>query len=436
MNIIFRLFVIVFIVGTALVVTGESKTDVNTVEKEKSWNKKVSKIMTDEKYLGNRFNSIVEIIGYGATFTTKDVNSAFKKWLRSVQQLDGGLSLIHFTPDMLSEENKDKFNKAILGINREDIVDKLNALNVVIDHSPEKITGAFGGLINPQFGMYAKSDMSIYWLEYFLSKKNVDINNWKKHTPMEGAINAINYKVAELLILHGYKPNAKDFEFIQGKIVEVKEDDIGQYNKESTIEAIHKIETLLRGTIHAADKCTCPSDYGQSKKPVHQIHPDKKQGIMICNLEREMGEIPSKSETYLPMDFGVYRCGEKKPLLIFDNVHEECCSLKKDETSFTLTDIVSTIPSDDKFPLKISYTIYYPNGAIPAVKAELINEDKITKEMLSQPLVGEVPNDSNKLGVFIKALQCDVKTNKYENRTRLAQRTNVHPTKHFWPPIK
>ena len=168
-----------------------------------------------------------------------------------------------------------------------------------------------------------------------------------------------------------------------------------------------KIKT---STIHTADKCTCPSDNGQSNKPVHQIHPDKKQGIMICNLESGMDEVSPKSDTYLPMDFGVYRCGEKKPLLIFDNVHEESCSLKKDKTSFTLMSAVSMI--DERNMLQISYTIYYPNGAIPAVKAELINEDKITKEMLSRPLVGEIPNDSNKLGIYIKALQGNVKTNK------------------------
>ncbi len=246
----FTFIALVLMIGATLVATTEPK--INKAKKEKilvqeKINKKILKIMTSGECQGSRAENIEYLVNSGKQITRKSVGIVFGEWLKSVQRRDGDFLLIHFTPDMLSEEHKDKFKRTIIGINREEVIDKLNALNVVIDHSPEKITGAFGGLINPRFGMYTKSDMSIYWLEYFLSKKNVDVNNWKKHTPMEGAIYAINYKVAKLLIQHGYKPNNKDFEFIQEEIAEVKEDDIGQYHQESTIEAIHKIETLLVG---------------------------------------------------------------------------------------------------------------------------------------------------------------------------------------------
>ena len=251
---IFSLVIALMAVSTVLVVTGELKSEVNTVEnsrliEQKKVNERIQKIMTSGEYLGSRAENIEGLVNSGKEITQKSVGIVFAEWLRSAQRRDGDFSLIHFTPNMLSEENKDKFNTAIQGINREEVIDKLKALDIVIDHSSEKITGVFWDLINPKFGMFAKSDMSIHWLEYFLSKKNVDVNNWEKRTPMGGAIYTKNYDVAKLLIKYGYKPNDKDFESIQRGIVEVKEDDTATVDQEKSLEALSQIETLLMDNI-------------------------------------------------------------------------------------------------------------------------------------------------------------------------------------------
>jgi len=59
-------------------------------------------------------------------------------------------------------------------------------------------------------------------LEYFLSNKNIDINNWGKRTPMSNAINENNYNIAKLFIKYGYKPNDKDYVSIQEQMVTLK----------------------------------------------------------------------------------------------------------------------------------------------------------------------------------------------------------------------
>lgn len=251
---LFSLVIVVMAFSSVLVITGESKMDENIVEKEKlleqkKLNKRILKIMTSGEYLGYRAENIGYLVDSGKKITRKSVGIVFAEWLKSSQRRDGDFSLIHFTPDMLSEENKDKFNESIQGINREEIIDKLKALDIVIDHSSEKITGVFGELINPKFDMFHKSDMAHHWLEYFLSKRNVNVNNWDKRTPMGGAIYTKNYDVAKLLIKYGYKPNDKDFEFIQEEIVEVKEDDTATVDQESSLEALSKIETLLMDNI-------------------------------------------------------------------------------------------------------------------------------------------------------------------------------------------
>ena len=251
---LFSLVIVVMAFSSVLVITGESKIDANIMEKdklleEKKLNKKILKIMVSEEYLGSRAENIKYLIDSGKEITRKSVGIVFAEWLKSAQRRDGDLSLIHFTPDMLSEENKDKFNESIQGINRKEIIDKLKALDMVIDHSSPKTTGVFGELINPKFDIFHKSDMSHHWLEYFLSKRNVNVNNWEKRTPMGGAIYTKNYDVAKLLIKYGYKPNDKDFDSIQRGIVEVKEDDTATVDQEKSLEALSKIEILLMENI-------------------------------------------------------------------------------------------------------------------------------------------------------------------------------------------
>jgi len=239
---------ITLVVGLVLITNGEPNMKENLSkqqEKQKSWNKKVSKIMIDEKYLGNRSNSIVEIIGYGATFTTKDVNSAFEGWLSSAQQREGDLSLIHFTPDMLTESNKDKFNNAIQGINRNEVIDKLKALELVINNTPKIDSSIFYRLINSKYNLYHKSDMSAHWLEYFLSKEKVDINSYGYKSLMSYAIQANNFPATQILIGASYKVIDKDFDYIRDHIIDIQENDEGTVDKEKAFEALRKIETLL-----------------------------------------------------------------------------------------------------------------------------------------------------------------------------------------------
>ena len=250
----FSLVIVIMAVSTVLVVTGESKSEVSIVEnsrlvEQKKVNKRILKIMTSGEYLGSRAENIEGLVDSGKEITRKSVGIVFDEWLKSAQRRDGDSLLIHFTPEMLSKANKDKFNTVIQGINREEIIDKLKALDIVIDHSSEKITGVFWDLINPKFDMFHKSDMSHHWIEYFLLKRNVDVNNWKKRTPMGGVIYTKNYDVAKLLIKYGYKPNDKDFESIQREIVEVKEDDTATVDQEKSLEALSKIETLLMENI-------------------------------------------------------------------------------------------------------------------------------------------------------------------------------------------
>ena len=139
---IFSLIALVISVGATLVVIGESK--MNTVDRQKMFDKRPLKIMRDDKYLHNRSREMELAIKAGAVITNEKIEMILHEWLISVERRNGNeeASLIHFTPDMLSEENKDKFNKSILGIgiNREEVIDKLKALNIAIDHSSEKIT--------------------------------------------------------------------------------------------------------------------------------------------------------------------------------------------------------------------------------------------------------------------------------------------------------
>jgi len=102
MNIIFRLFVLVFILGAALVVIGESK--MNTVDRQKMFDKRPLKIMRDDKYLHNRSGEMDLAIKAGAVITNEKIEIILHEWLISAEQRNGNedVSLIHFTPDMLS----------------------------------------------------------------------------------------------------------------------------------------------------------------------------------------------------------------------------------------------------------------------------------------------------------------------------------------------
>lgn len=247
---IFSLIALVISVGATLVVIGESK--MNTVDRQKMFDKRPLKIMRDDKYLHNRSREMELAIKAGAVITNEKIEMILHEWLISVERRNGNeeASLIHFTPDMLSEENKDKFNKSILGIgiNREEVIDKLKALNIAIDHSSEKITpNILKRLINPRFDMHHKSDMAHHWFAYFISKKNIDVNNWEKRTPMGYIIIKNNYDVATILVKYGYKPNDLDFELIQEQIIMVKENvnDTGTIDQEKALEALRKIEILL-----------------------------------------------------------------------------------------------------------------------------------------------------------------------------------------------
>lgn len=174
------------------------------------------------------------------------------------------------------------------------------------------------------------------------------------------------------------------------------------------------ISIAIADTKSETKSCLCEGN----QKPLFSFQPDKsKQTAIICNTEPGVDNIPiSATNNYqiVAENFSIFACGNKEPLLEFDNVHENCCSFKKDNESFTVMGSVAT-HSTEKGSLGISYTIYYPNGeSKPVVKAELTNENIITKEMLSRRLIGEIPDsiDSAKLGLFIKALQGDPKATK------------------------
>lgn len=242
------LIMITLVIGLVLTTNGESDVKENPSkqqEKQKSWNKQVSKIMMDEKYLSNRANSIEELIGYGATFTTEDVNSAFDGWLRSVQRRDGDLSLIHFTLDMLSESNKEKFNSAIQGINRKEVIDKLEALELVINKASDIDSSVFSRLINSKYNLYNKSDMSAHWLEYFLSKEKVDLNSYGYKSLMSHTIQANNFPVAQILIRASYKVIDKDFDYMRDHRIDIQENDEGTVDKEKALGALSKIENIM-----------------------------------------------------------------------------------------------------------------------------------------------------------------------------------------------
>ena len=89
-------------------------------------------------------------------------------------------------------------------------------------------------------------DMARYWLEYFLSKPEVDINCYRNNSSlMRWVIDRNNYDMAKLIMKHSYKVTDFDFEVLREHIEEVSEDAEGYYDKEKALEALSKIESLM-----------------------------------------------------------------------------------------------------------------------------------------------------------------------------------------------
>ncbi len=244
----FPLIALVLMIGVTLVAMAEPKIsalDRQAPEKQKRWHKQVVKIMTGGEYLNGSSTGIDQMVKSGATFTSDDVSAAFKSWLSWAQRRDGDLSLIHFTPDMLTESNKDKFNNAIQGINRNNVIDKLKALELIIKNTSKIDSSIFYKLINPKYNLYHKSDMSIHWLEYFLSNDKIDINYYLWKSLMRSAIQENNFSVAKLLIKNHYKVTEVDFESLQNYTAHVLEDEEGTVDKEKALEALSKIKNLM-----------------------------------------------------------------------------------------------------------------------------------------------------------------------------------------------
>lgn len=167
--------------------------------------------------------------------------------------------------------------------------------------------------------------------------------------------------------------------------------------------------TLIFTKVANANFCECPSEFGQSKTPIstHLIDKDK-SAIMICNSDQGAELSPTDRKTF-PLSAGFFNvsiCGTKELLIDFHDVYENCCHIIKEEKSLSIISILKTIPDEINSP-RIRYKIFYPEvNNKPKISSELLNEDFITPEYLSMPLMGEIQT-IEKNEVFIKALKGD-----------------------------
>lgn len=243
---ILLLFLVIFTQN----IIGEPKVKISL--EENRFNHQIKKIFNSGEYNLHRSKSLRELKNLDKFLTNNHLRTAFSLFFDSLVKAGDDIDKINFTPDMLlNKENKVKFEATFPYINRNDLLDKLDVVNTLIHHLKKvNDSSMFTKFVNQRYYITHNVDMAHYWLEYFLSKSEVDVNCHKKNSStMEWIIYKNNYDAAKLVMKHGYKVTDFDFEVLREHMQEVKEDNEGVYDKEKALEALSKIETLLMENI-------------------------------------------------------------------------------------------------------------------------------------------------------------------------------------------
>ena len=244
-----RLFIALFLIILTQNLIGETKVNIST--EEKRFNHQIKKIFNSGEYHLYRSENIKELKNLDKFLTSRHLRVARLIFFDSLVQEGDDIGKINFTPDMLNDENKINFETAFSYIDRKDLLDKLDVVNILIRRL-KKVDNSttFGSLINERYGVTHNVDMAIHWLAYFLSKPEVDVNCYKKNSLMRSVISKNNYDAAKLVMKHGYKATDFDFEVLRNQIQMVSEDTEDFYYKDKALKALSKIETLLMDNIN------------------------------------------------------------------------------------------------------------------------------------------------------------------------------------------
>ncbi len=242
------LFVSIFLIIFTQNIIGKTKV---TISKEESvFNHHIKKILNSDKYHLYRSKAIKEELKNRDKFlTSKHLRNALNIFFETLApKLGGDINKVIITPDMLlNKDNRIKLKKAFPYIDRDDLLDKLNVVNLLINHL-KKVddSSMFTKFVNQRYYITHNTDMAHHWLAYFLSKPEVNVNCYKKNSStMEWIIYKNNYDAAKLIMRHGYKVTDFDFEVLREHIQVVSEDNEEIYDKEKALEALSKIENLM-----------------------------------------------------------------------------------------------------------------------------------------------------------------------------------------------
>lgn len=244
------LFILACVMLTAI---GETKINNNNKELLLI-NKRISKILSNEKYHLARADNILKLKNIDSVLSINHLSSAMNNLQNSLQKkiLAEDRSIIEVSPEMLADKHQDKFKTIFSYINREEMLDNLEVVNIIInklkkvqDHS------LFDYLILSKKEYFHKSDMSIHWLNYFISKKEIKINCYSKGTSlMQRVIERNNKDVAKLLMEKGYTPIKADIELLQFYEKHVVSDDYPFDDGEGALKELRSIEALLSNKIN------------------------------------------------------------------------------------------------------------------------------------------------------------------------------------------
>lgn len=181
-------------------------------EKEEIINREINNFLTKKKYHLVRFSNLTKFVNEEAVkINESHFKSAYNEWLASVQIREGDLVKINFFPSMLSEKHIEKFRQHFNYADREDILDKLRALEYLLSMYKHELDSIeLGGLITTRFYLTNNPDRSIDWLKYFIEENEVNVNNYKKRSLMSEAIQANNVPAAQLLKENGYQTTDLD----------------------------------------------------------------------------------------------------------------------------------------------------------------------------------------------------------------------------------